>query len=126
MFNPSTSLDYLKYVMDKVDIILLMSVNPGFGGQKFIPSVLQKAREARKLIDESVRTRPTPCIPRIAKLQRQVATLTPLALPLRIYHSLTQGPRSFARSRLLAPQPARGMEQRCGIQHFFCIATCVG
>ncbi len=55
VFNPSTSLDYLKYVMDKVDIILLMSVNPGFGGQKFIPSVLQKAREARKLIDESVR-----------------------------------------------------------------------
>jgi len=53
VFNPSTSLDYLKYVMDKVDIILLMSVNPGFGGQKFIPSVLQKAREARKMIDES-------------------------------------------------------------------------
>jgi len=53
VFNPSTSLDYLKYVMDKVDIILLMSVNPGFGGQKFIPSVLQKAREARKLIEES-------------------------------------------------------------------------
>jgi len=53
VFNPSTSLDYLKYVMDKVDIVLLMSVNPGFGGQKFIPSVLAKAREARKLIDES-------------------------------------------------------------------------
>jgi pentose-5-phosphate-3-epimerase len=40
--------------MDKVDIILLMSVNPGFGGQKFIPNVLEKAKEARKLIDESV------------------------------------------------------------------------
>uniref|UniRef100_A0A7S0M6B2 Ribulose-phosphate 3-epimerase n=1 Tax=Cryptomonas curvata TaxID=233186 RepID=A0A7S0M6B2_9CRYP len=53
VFNPSTSLDYLKYVMDKVDIILLMSVNPGFGGQKFIPNVLDKAREARKMIDES-------------------------------------------------------------------------
>mmetsp|Transcript_26808 Transcript_26808/g.70406 ORF Transcript_26808/g.70406 Transcript_26808/m.70406 type:complete len:274 (+) Transcript_26808:3-824(+) len=53
VFNPSTSLEHLKYVMDKVDFILLMSVNPGFGGQKFIPSVLQKAREARKLIDES-------------------------------------------------------------------------
>jgi len=53
VFNPSTSLDCLKYVMDKVDIILLMSVNPGFGGQKFIPATLDKAREARKLIDES-------------------------------------------------------------------------
>merc|ERR1719408_247634 len=53
VFNPSTSLDILKYVMDKLDIILLMSVNPGFGGQSFIPSVLDKAREARQLIDES-------------------------------------------------------------------------
>jgi len=53
VFNPSTSLDCLKYVMDKVDIILLMSVNPGFGGQKFIPATLEKAKEARKLIDES-------------------------------------------------------------------------
>jgi len=53
VFNPSTSLDCLKYVMDKVDIILLMSVNPGFGGQKFIPGTLDKAREARKMIDES-------------------------------------------------------------------------
>jgi len=53
VFNPSTSLDCLKYVLDKVDIILLMSVNPGFGGQKFIPGTLDKAREARKMIDES-------------------------------------------------------------------------
>ena len=53
VFNPSTSLDCLKYVMDKVDIILLMSVNPGFGGQAFIPATLDKAREARKMIDES-------------------------------------------------------------------------
>ncbi|KAJ8599169.1 hypothetical protein CTAYLR_008558 [Chrysophaeum taylorii] len=53
VFNPATPLDCLKYVMDKVDIILLMSVNPGFGGQAFIPAVLDKAREARKLIDES-------------------------------------------------------------------------
>jgi len=53
VFNPSTSLDCLKYVMDKVDIILLMSVNPGFGGQAFIPATLDKAKEARKLIDES-------------------------------------------------------------------------
>merc|ERR1719453_928365 len=53
VFNPSTSLDILKYVMDKVDIVLLMSVNPGFGGQKFIPATLDKAREARKMIDES-------------------------------------------------------------------------
>merc|ERR1719261_2375726 len=53
VFNPSTSLDCLKYVMDKIDIILLMSVNPGFGGQAFIPGTLDKLREARKLIDES-------------------------------------------------------------------------
>lgn len=53
VFNPATSLDALKYVMDKVDMILLMSVNPGFGGQSFIPSTLDKLREARKLIDAS-------------------------------------------------------------------------
>merc|ERR1719454_768506 len=53
VFNPSTSLDILKYVMDKVDIVLLMSVNPGFGGQAFIPGTLDKLREARQLIDES-------------------------------------------------------------------------
>lgn len=55
VFNPSTPLDYLKYVMDKVDMILLMSVNPGFGGQSFIPETLNKLREARKIIDESGR-----------------------------------------------------------------------
>lgn len=53
VFNPGTSLSYLDYVMDKVDIILLMSVNPGFGGQSFIPCTLDKLREARKRIDES-------------------------------------------------------------------------
>ncbi len=53
VFNPATSLDCLKYVMDKVDMILLMSVNPGFGGQSFIPATLDKLREARQLIDES-------------------------------------------------------------------------
>lgn len=53
VFNPAASLDSLKYVMDKVDMILLMSVNPGFGGQSFIPSTLDKLREARALIDES-------------------------------------------------------------------------
>merc|ERR1719164_208264 len=53
VFNPATSLDIAKYVMDKIDIILLMSVNPGFGGQAFIPGTLDKAKEARKLIDES-------------------------------------------------------------------------
>lgn len=53
VFNPATPLDYLKHVMDKVDVILLMSVNPGFGGQKFIPHTLEKLREARRLIDES-------------------------------------------------------------------------
>ncbi|PCI12373.1 MAG: ribulose-phosphate 3-epimerase [Thiotrichales bacterium] len=53
VFNPGTSLDCLKYVMDKVDMILLMSVNPGFGGQSFIPGTLDKLREARQLIDAS-------------------------------------------------------------------------
>ena len=53
VLNPATSLDCLKYVMDKVDMILLMSVNPGFGGQKFIPGTLDKLREARALIDAS-------------------------------------------------------------------------
>lgn len=53
VFNPATPLDYLKYVMDKVDVILLMSVNPGFGGQSFIPATLDKLKEARRLIDES-------------------------------------------------------------------------
>lgn len=53
VFNPATSLDYAKYVLDKLDIILLMSVNPGFGGQAFIPAVLEKAKEARKMIDEA-------------------------------------------------------------------------
>ena len=55
VFNPATPLDYLKYVIDKVDMILLMSVNPGFGGQSFIPEALSKLREARSLIDESGR-----------------------------------------------------------------------
>ncbi|BAW80880.1 ribulose-phosphate 3-epimerase [Candidatus Nitrosoglobus terrae] len=53
VFNPATSLDYLKYVLDKVDMILIMSVNPGFGGQKFILSALDKLREARQIIKAS-------------------------------------------------------------------------
>ncbi|MBN8429261.1 ribulose-phosphate 3-epimerase [Microbulbifer salipaludis] len=53
VFNPASSLDAAKYVMDKLDMILLMSVNPGFGGQKFIPATLDKLKEARKLIDDS-------------------------------------------------------------------------
>lgn len=55
VFNPATPLDALKYVLDKVDMVLLMSVNPGFGGQKFIPGTLDKLREARALIDASGR-----------------------------------------------------------------------
>lgn len=51
VFNPAASLEHLDYVMDKVDVILLMSVNPGFGGQSFIPSTLTKLREARRRID---------------------------------------------------------------------------
>ena len=50
VFNPATSLDYLDHVMDKVDLILIMSVNPGFGGQKFIPAALKKLRLAKKRI----------------------------------------------------------------------------
>lgn len=54
-FNPATSLECLEYVLDKIDIILIMSVNPGFGGQHFIPSALQKIRDARALIQQSGR-----------------------------------------------------------------------
>nr|WP_296295880.1 ribulose-phosphate 3-epimerase [Rheinheimera sp.] len=53
VFNPATPLTYLEHVMDKVDVILLMSVNPGFGGQSFIPSTLDKLQKARQLIDQS-------------------------------------------------------------------------
>ena len=53
VFNPATPLSYLDYVIDKVDMILLMSVNPGFGGQSFIPGTLDKLRAARRIIDES-------------------------------------------------------------------------
>ncbi len=53
VFNPATPLTYLDYVMDKVDMILLMSVNPGFGGQSFIPATLEKLRQARKMIETS-------------------------------------------------------------------------
>ena len=55
VFNPATPLSVLQHVIDKVDMILLMSVNPGFGGQSFLPSTLDKLRQARKLIDESGR-----------------------------------------------------------------------
>ncbi len=53
VFNPGTPLHCLEYLMDKVDVILLMSVNPGFGGQKFIPSTLKKLQQVRKMIDNS-------------------------------------------------------------------------
>ena len=53
VFNPATPLDVLQHVMDKIDMVLLMSVNPGFGGQKFIPHTLDKLRQARQLIDQS-------------------------------------------------------------------------
>jgi len=53
VFNPASSLDALDYVMDKLDLILLMSVNPGFGGQRFIPSALDKLRQVRTRIDQS-------------------------------------------------------------------------
>lgn len=52
VFNPATPLDYLEYTLPKLDLVLLMSVNPGFGGQQFIPAVLDKVRAVRKLIDD--------------------------------------------------------------------------
>jgi len=55
VLNPATPLGVLEYTLDKVDMVLLMSVNPGFGGQKFIPYVLEKARKVRKMIDASGR-----------------------------------------------------------------------
>ena len=55
VFNPATPLSYLEYVMDKIDMVLLMSVNPGFGGQSFIPSALEKLRQVRELIDATGR-----------------------------------------------------------------------
>lgn len=55
VFNPATPLSYLDYVLDKLDLILLMSVNPGFGGQKFIPETLRKISEVRQRIDASGR-----------------------------------------------------------------------
>ena len=56
VFNPATPLDYLDYTLDKLDLVLLMSVNPGFGGQKFIPSVLDKIAEVRRRVDAAGRT----------------------------------------------------------------------
>ena len=53
VINPSTGLDVARWVMDKMDMLLLMSVNPGFGGQKFIPSTLDKLKQARAMIDSS-------------------------------------------------------------------------
>ena len=55
VFNPATPLNYLDYVLDKIDLVLIMSVNPGFGGQSFIPEALEKLRRARKMIDASGR-----------------------------------------------------------------------
>jgi ribulose-phosphate 3-epimerase len=55
VFNPATPLDYLDYTLDKIDVVLIMSVNPGFGGQKFIPTALRKIAEVRRRIDESGR-----------------------------------------------------------------------
>jgi ribulose-phosphate 3-epimerase len=55
VFNPATPLDHLEYVLDKVDLVLIMSVNPGFGGQAFIPGALDKLRRARDIIDRSGR-----------------------------------------------------------------------
>ncbi len=55
VFNPATPLNYLDYVLDELDLVLIMSVNPGFGGQSFLPSALEKLRRVRELIDRSGR-----------------------------------------------------------------------
>jgi ribulose-phosphate 3-epimerase len=55
VFNPATPLDYLDYTLEKIDMVLIMSVNPGFGGQKFIPTALRKLAEVRRRIDASGR-----------------------------------------------------------------------
>jgi len=55
VFNPATPLDVLEHVIDELDLVLIMSVNPGFGGQSFIPGALEKLRRVRKLIDASGR-----------------------------------------------------------------------
>jgi ribulose-phosphate 3-epimerase len=55
VFNPATPLNWLEHVLDKLDMVLLMSVNPGFGGQSFIPSALPKIRQVREMIDRSGR-----------------------------------------------------------------------
>ena len=57
VFNPGTSLSFLDHVMDKIDVILIMSVNPGFGGQSFIPHTLEKLRQAKQRIVESGRNK---------------------------------------------------------------------
>jgi len=54
-FNPSTSLNYLDYLLDKIDMVLIMSINPGFGGQSFIPVTHEKIKQARKIIDQAGR-----------------------------------------------------------------------
>jgi ribulose-phosphate 3-epimerase len=54
VFNPATPLDWLMHVIDRLDLVLIMSVNPGFGGQSFIPHALDKLRAARKLIDAAM------------------------------------------------------------------------
>ncbi|RDS82887.1 ribulose-phosphate 3-epimerase [Dyella monticola] len=56
VFNPATPLNWLDHVLDKLDLVLIMSVNPGFGGQKFIPEALEKLRRVRRLIDDSGRS----------------------------------------------------------------------
>jgi ribulose-phosphate 3-epimerase len=54
VFNPATPLDWLMHTLDKLDLVLIMSVNPGFGGQSFIPHALEKLRAARKLVDAAI------------------------------------------------------------------------
>ena len=54
MFNPATPLDWLMHTIDKLDLVLIMSVNPGFGGQAFIPHALDKLRAARRLVDTAM------------------------------------------------------------------------
>jgi ribulose-phosphate 3-epimerase len=79
VFNPTTSLSYLDYVMDKIDMVLIMSINPGFGGQSFIPKTFDKIRAARQMIDASgrdIRLAPLVQIPLLPVLRFLVLKIT--------------------------------------------------
>lgn len=114
VFNPATPLEVLKYVMDKVDMVLLMSVNPGFGGQKFIPGTLDKLREARALIDASGREIRLEIDGGVnVKNIREIAAAAPIpSSPARPSSTPRTTPRSSA--PCMPNWPRRTSNERCG------------